>query len=127
MTTARHAPISNGRWPTFPDPSFAQDKLIHVVHERVLDMAIDICKAFPARYRRVVGREPIGFAHGFCTLAPDTKIYYEVSARHNLQHDAGIFWSDPEFAISWPVDSESAVISERDKLLPRFRDMVSPI
>ena len=121
----------------FQTPPFAQDKLVHVTRGRILDVAVDIRKA-SSTFGRHVAVElsaenwcqllvPLGFAHGFCTLQPDTEVVYKVSAPYNPQCDAGILWSDPDLAISWPVDSGRAVISERDKSLPRFRDMVSPL
>ena len=33
-------------------------------------------------------------------------------------------WNDPDLGIAWPVPAP--VLSEKDKLLPRLKDMVSP-
>ncbi len=66
---------------------------------------------------------PEGFAHGFCTLEPDTMVLYKVSAPYAPQLDGGILWNDPDLGIDWPVAAEQAVVSDKDKQLPRLRDL----
>ena len=66
---------------------------------------------------------PIGFAHGFCTLEPDTVIAYKVSAPYAPQDDMGIAWDDPDLAIAWPVASGAALLSEKDARQPRLRGL----
>lgn len=61
---------------------------------------------------------PESVAHGFLTLAPDTEIYYQMSAPYHAQSARGVRWDDPAFGIEWP--GEVAVISERDSHYPDF-------
>ena len=66
---------------------------------------------------------PVGFAHGFCTLEPDTHVFYKVTASYSQAHDLGIAWNDPDLAIDWPVAPEKAILSDRDTRLPAFHSL----
>ena len=66
---------------------------------------------------------PIGFAHGFCTLEPDTEVSYKVDALYSSPNDCGVNAADPELGIDWPVIAKSQVMSEKDRALPRFSDL----
>jgi dTDP-4-dehydrorhamnose 3,5-epimerase len=61
---------------------------------------------------------PAGCAHGFLTLAADTRMLYLVSAAYDPGLDRGVRWDDPAFAVPWPAPP--AVISPRDAALPDF-------
>jgi len=69
---------------------------------------------------------PRGFAHGFCTLEPNTAVLYKVDAAYSPTHDHGINWADPGLAIKWPVAPEDAILSDKDRKLPMLRDL-SPV
>lgn len=118
----------------FQSPPRAQDKLVRVTQGRIWDVAVDIRKDSPA-FGQWVAEEisaelgnqilvPKGFAHGFCTLEPDTQVVYLVSDIYSKADDAGILWNDPELAIEWPV--KQAVLSDKDRVAPRLADIVSP-
>jgi len=66
---------------------------------------------------------PIGFAHGFCTLEPDTEVLYKVSAPYSAQHDQGLAWDDPALTIEWPVEPNAAILSEKDRRHPHLTDL----
>ena len=66
---------------------------------------------------------PRGFAHGFCTLEPDTVVFYKVDGAYSAGHERGVFWADPALAIAWPVSQARAIVSEKDRELPRFGDL----
>jgi dTDP-4-dehydrorhamnose 3,5-epimerase len=69
---------------------------------------------------------PKGFAHGFCTLEPDTIVSYKVSAPFAPANDTGLRWNDPALAIDWPVREDQAVLSDKDRGLPGFGDFQTP-
>lgn len=117
----------------FQSPPFAQDKLIRVVRGSILDVAVDIRRNSPTFGRHVsvvLNVEewnqlyiPAGFAHGFCTLEPDTEVLYKVTNFYSSDHDHGLLWNDPDLQIEWPVSLNEAVLSEKDQKHPRLKDL----
>ncbi len=43
-----------------------------------------------------------------------------------MRYEGGIHCCDPSLAIDWPVAADDAVLSERDRALPPFKDFNSP-
>lgn len=117
----------------FQSPPLAQAKLIRVVKGAIFDVALDIRRAsatFGRSLAVVLKAEewtqlfmPAGFAHGFCTLEPDTEVLYKVSNSYSPDHDRGIMWNDPDLGIDWPITDEEAILSDKDKALPRLKDL----
>ncbi|ALG75634.1 dTDP-4-dehydrorhamnose 3,5-epimerase [Azospirillum thiophilum] len=117
----------------FQLPPFAQDKLVRVVRGAILDVAVDIRKGSPTFGRHVSAvisasewnqiLVPIGFAHGFCTLEPDTEVIYKVTNYYSAEHDRGLLWNDPELGIDWPVPADKARLSDKDHKHPTFAQL----
>ena len=102
----------------------------------IYDVAVDIRKGSPS-YGRWVGVElsaekwnqllvPIGFAHGFMTLTPDTEVLYKVSAPYSKAHEGAILWNDPDLSIDWPLLGVEPTLSDKDLTALRLRDFDSP-
>jgi dTDP-4-dehydrorhamnose 3,5-epimerase len=66
---------------------------------------------------------PAGFAHGFCTLEPDSSVLYKVDKVYSADYDRGIYWADRSLGIQWPIAPAEAVVSRRDRALPPLRDL----
>jgi dTDP-4-dehydrorhamnose 3,5-epimerase len=112
---------------------FAQTKLVRVLWGRILDVVVDLRRSSPTygRYLMVeLSAEsgdqlivPVGFAHGFCAQEPDSLVSYKVDNVYSAEHERGVHWTDADLAIRWQVDAAAAIVSERDRGLPRFRDL----
>jgi len=117
----------------FQSPPFAQAKLVRVARGAIFDVAVDLRRGSPSYGRHVstvLSAEawnqifiPEGFAHGFCTLEPGTEVVYKLSAHHAREHEAGLYWNDPDLGIAWPVAESEAILSDKDRCLPRFSEM----
>ena len=117
----------------FQRPPFAQTKLVRVLRGRIFDVAVDLRRSSPSFGRHIAiklsseGNEqlliPAGFAHGFCTLQPDTVVFYKVDQVYSAAHDGGVNWADSGLGIEWPVASAEAILSERDRGLPMLADL----
>jgi len=117
----------------FQSPPHAQGKLLRVSRGAILDVAVDIRAGSPT-YGQHVAAElsaenwrqlwvPAGFAHGFCTLEPDTEVQYKVTDYYAPDHDFGLAFDDPALRIDWPVDPAAAVLSDKDRKHPRLADL----
>ncbi len=117
----------------FQRPPAAQAKLVRVLSGAVLDVAVDLRRGSSSfgRYVSAIltaeGGEqlfvPVGFAHGFCTLEPNTEVAYKVSDFYSPEHDCGVIWNDPEIAVAWPLGGNPPVLSEKDSRLPRLSEI----
>jgi dTDP-4-dehydrorhamnose 3,5-epimerase len=120
----------------FQVPPQAQAKLVSVLQGAVLDVAVDIRRGSPTFGGHVAvtltaarGEQmfvPPGFAHGFCTLEPDTLVAYKVSDFYAPEADRGIFWADPALAIAWPMAQAEAELSARDRTHPSLAAFETP-
>lgn len=114
----------------------AQGKLVRVIKGKVMDVAVDIRKESES-YGQHVALElsgdnhlmlwvPPGFLHGFVTLEDDTIFTYKVTGLYNKNSEFGVLWNDPELNIDWGIAEGEIILSEKDKVLPHFKDLNSP-
>ncbi len=117
----------------FQNPPHEQGKLIRVVKGSVLDVSVDI-RLNSATYGKWFSRElnetnktilwiPLGFAHGFLTLADNTIFQYECTNYYHKDSEGSIRWNDPTINIDWKISDP--IISDKDKFAPLFKDFVS--
>jgi len=117
----------------FQTRPFAQGKLVRCIAGAIFDVAVDLRHDSPhfgawvsAELTAENGKQlwvPAGFAHGFCTLAPDTAVVYKVTAYYSAEHDAGVAWNDTDIGITWPALADPATLSAKDVRQPALRDL----
>ncbi|MHA2857032.1 dTDP-4-dehydrorhamnose 3,5-epimerase [Paenibacillus lautus] len=108
----------------------AQTKLIRVLTGAIYDVIVDIRKSSPTfgQWVGVILSEhnhrqllvPKGFAHGFCTLVPNTQVLYKVDEYYSPENDRGILWNDPALGIDWPTSNPT--LSDKDQRHPLLKD-----
>lgn len=115
-------------------PPMAQSKLVWITTGKVLDVVVDLRHDSPT-FGRQFSLEltagdftrlliPKGFAHGYLTLTAGVEFHYMVDAYYSPPHEQGIAWDDPDLGITWPISAP--LLSEKDKILPRLKDIVTP-
>ncbi len=101
----------------------AETKLVRCIRGALFDVVLDL-RSESATFGKSFGAEltaenlrmmyvPKGFAHGFVTLADDTEAFYLVDEFYSPEHERGVRWNDPRFAIEWPI--APVVLSDKDR------------
>ncbi len=118
----------------FQAPPFDQGKLVRVIQGAVKDVVVDIRKNSPTfgqHFSIVLTAQnktmffiPPGFAHGFETLEEDTIFLYKCTNVYNKESEGGLLWNDPFLNINW--QNNDPLISDKDKILPTFENLISP-
>jgi len=67
---------------------------------------------------------PEEFEYGHQILSNDKEAFYQMSECYYPGSSREVRWEDPAFSITWPL--AFAVISERDRSYPDFREVGSP-
>ncbi|MGJ3649161.1 dTDP-4-dehydrorhamnose 3,5-epimerase [Sphingomonas sp. GlSt437] len=112
----------------------AQGKLVRCTSGALFDVAVDIRVGSPT-FGQWIGETltpgngkqlwvPPGFAHGFCSLLPDTVIYYKVTdSFYSVECDKGVAWNDPAIGIVWPDIADADTLSAKDRSLPLLSEL----
>lgn len=112
---------------------FSQGKLLHVIHGRIFDVALDLrqnSKTFGKWKSFELSGDnlsmlyiPEGFAHGFMSLEDNTYFSYQCTGKYDPESCGGILWNDPALGIPWPITDESRLIlTDKDRSWPTFEE-----
>lgn len=118
----------------FQTEPHAQGKLVRCTAGALFDVAVDIRHGSPTFGQWIGetltpdnGRQlwvPPGFAHGFCTLVPDTVIAYKVAGSYySAECDKGLRWNDVAIGIAWPEVADPATLSPKDQRQPGLGEL----
>ena len=117
----------------FQSAPHAQGKLVRCTAGALFDVAVDIRHGSPT-YGQWVGEVlspsngkqlwvPPGFAHGFCSIEPNTVICYKVTDYYSAECDKGLAWDDSAISIDWPDVADIDTLSAKDRTQPILSDL----
>jgi dTDP-4-dehydrorhamnose 3,5-epimerase len=91
----------------------------------VFDVAVDLRRSSPTFARHVAVELkaetgemlwiPEGFGHAFLALTENVGFAYKVTDYYSPAGERTILWNDPDLAIPWPIDLETAILSDKDR------------
>ena len=117
--------LQRGEW--------SQAKLVRVSKGKVLDVAVELRTGSPTRGKHVAvilsqeGGEqlfiPRGFAHGFVVLSDLAQFQYKVDNVYAPHSEMTIAFNDPDLGIDWILSPDEMLLSEKDKMGMRLKDV----
>lgn len=114
----------------YQEAPHGETKLVRCTHGAIYDVIVDL-RPESASYCHWFGVEltpgnhkslyiPVGVAHGFQSLAPESDVHYQMGQPYVPEAARGVRWDDPAFGIRWPEAPGGRVISEADRAYPDF-------
>ena len=113
----------------------AQTKLIRALEGSIWDVVVDIrknSKTYGQWYGIELSAEnkrqflvPKGFAHGYSVLTDTAEVFYKCDEFYNKASEGGVNYSDSALNIDWKINLADAIVSEKDLVLPNFKDHTS--
>lgn len=121
----------------FQHGEYAQAKLVRVLEGKVLDIAVDLRKSSPT-FGEHISLElsedshtqffiPRGFAHGFAVLSESAVFFYKCDNLYNKASENGIIYNDSDLKIDWQLHESEMILSDKDKKLPSFKEVIATI
>lgn len=91
---------------------YQEEKVIICLHGAIFDVVVDLREGSPTMgswatielnsERPASLFLPKGFAHGYQTLTPDSKVFYGLSSEYRAAKSLSLLFSDKNLNISWP-------------------------
>lgn len=120
----------------FQNPPHTQTKLVRCLKGSVLDVVLDLRKDSKTYgiFETILLTEenkkqlfiPKGFAHGFVVLSETAIFSYKVDNYYNPDSESGVLWNDLDLNIDWKINKKEIIVSEKDKSLPAFNNIINP-
>ncbi|WP_022684279.1 dTDP-4-dehydrorhamnose 3,5-epimerase [Sphingobium bisphenolivorans] len=117
----------------FQSEPHSQGKLVRCTAGALFDVVVDVRRGSPTFGQWVAetltpdnGKQlwiPPGFAHGFCSIEPNTVICYKVTSFYSAECDKGVRWDDPAIGIEWPDAADPDTLSPKDRQQPLLADL----
>ena len=106
---------------------------MRVLEGTVLDVAVDL-RPVSSTFGRHVAVElsaenkkqlmiPRGFGHGFSVLTPSAVFAYKCDNVYCKEAEGGLLYNDPALGIDWKIDTDKAVLSEKDRHNPLLKEI----
>jgi len=112
-------------------PPSSEVKLVRCIKGSIWDVIVDLREGSPTQgewfgtelneTNRTMMYVPKGFAHGFLSLSTNSEIIYLVSNAYSQENERSLLWSDENIGIKWPAIPK--IISEKDSIAPKFKDL----
>jgi len=104
----------------------AQGKLVRVLAGSIFDVVVDLRRSSPdfgahAAVTLDAARQqslwvPAGFAHGFLSLADETRVQYKVTDFWVREAEHTLAWDDAKIGIRWPLPAGvTPLLSAKDR------------
>jgi len=121
----------------FQHGAAVQAKLVRVLEGSVLDVAVDLRRHSPS-FGQSIAVElssenqtqlfvPRGFAHGFVVTSETAVFFYKCDNYYDRSMEGGIIYNDPDIHVNWKLPEDEFQLSEKDKALPRLRDIIDTL
>lgn len=115
-------------------PPYHQRKIIFCSSGRIQNVLLDLRSDYQT-YGAVASFEigqgqghavlvPSGVANGFRVLSDYAVVHYITDCVYVPSADCGVHWNS--IAFPWGISEREAIVSDRDRLLPKFCDLQSP-
>jgi dTDP-4-dehydrorhamnose 3,5-epimerase len=119
----------------FQRGEFAQTKLLRVIQGYILDVVVDL-RPQESTFQKIYSVElsgenrlqilvPRGFAHGFVVLSETATVVYKCDNFYSPENEGGINPESVDLNIDWRVPKEKRIISEKDRRLPQFGEVIA--
>lgn len=116
----------------YQNPPHAQTKLVRVLQGEIIDVAVDLRKdsatfghSFSIKLTAENKKQllvPQGFAHGFSVISETAVVLYKCDQYYHKASEGGIRFDDAQLNIDWGMDLKEAIVSEKDLVLPDFKN-----
>ena len=113
-------------------PPYAQTKLVRVTEGEVLDVIVDLrknSKTFGKVFSLLLSSTnfkqllvPKGFAHGYIVLSETAVFAYKCDNFYHKDSERGVRFNDEDLNINWILSSAEFIVSDKDLILPSFKN-----